>query len=202
MSQFERNPAIRTVAASLNQATYTFKQEDKDRAPEYAVLPTGVAVNRVLHIGTVTEVEDVGSNSTYMKARIVDQTGAVHVYAGQYQPDAMADLQELETPAFVAVVGKVNTYETDDGETYVSLRPEEVNTVSKATQDRWAAEAISRTLQRIETLRNGDEPNSEIVEYYGTDADELREEIDEAVNDILDRAEMASADQETAPTPA
>jgi len=35
--------------------------------------------------------------------------------AGSYQPEAMQQLAKIETPAFVAVVGKPNLYQTPDG---------------------------------------------------------------------------------------
>jgi RPA family protein len=74
------------------------------------------------------------------------------VYAGQYQPDAASALRELEPPAYVAVVGKPRTYETDEGEVNVSVRPESITEVAAATRDQWVVETADRTLDRIDAF--------------------------------------------------
>jgi RPA family protein len=144
-----REVARRVFAREFNDAGYTFKESDDERAPLYALLPTGERANRVFVVGTLMETEDVGDEAEYWRGRIVDPTGTFFTYAGQYQPDAAAALRELETPAFVAIVGKSRTYETDDGEVRVSLRPESITVVDQATRDRWVVETAERTIERI-----------------------------------------------------
>lgn len=69
---------------------------------------------------------------------------------GQYQPEAASALRDTEPPAYVSVVGKPRTYETEDGTVNVSLRPENITVVDDATRDRWVVETAERTLDRIE----------------------------------------------------
>ena len=144
-----REVARRAFATEFNDAGYTFKESDDDRAPLYALLPTGARANRVFVVGTLMETEDVGDESEYWRGRIVDPTGTFFTYAGQYQPEAAAALRELETPTFVAIVGKPRTYETDEGDVRVSLRPESITVVDEATRDRWVVETAERTIERI-----------------------------------------------------
>ena len=144
-----REVARRAFATEFNDAGYTFKESDDDRAPLYALLPTGARANRVFVVGTLMETEDVGDESEYWRGRIVDPTGTFFTYAGQYQPEAAAALRELETPTFVAIVGKPRTYETDEGDVRVSLRPESITVVDQATRDRWVVETAERTIERI-----------------------------------------------------
>ncbi|MFC6725032.1 RPA family protein, partial [Halobium palmae] len=144
-----REVARRVFAEEFNDAGYTFKESDDERAPVYALLPTGERANRVFLVGTLTEKEDVGDDSEYWRGRIVDPTGTFFVYAGQYQPEAASALRELEPPAYVAVVGKPRTYETDDGQVNVSVRPESITEVDAATRDRWVVETAERTLDRV-----------------------------------------------------
>ncbi|MFC4989568.1 MULTISPECIES: RPA family protein [Saliphagus] len=151
-SQLTREVARRTFASEFNDATYTFKESDEERAPNYALLPTGERANRVFVVGTLTETEDVGEDSEYWRGRVVDPTGTFFVYAGQYQPEAASVLREAETPAYVSVVGKPRTYETDDGTVNVSLRPESIAVVDEATRNRWVVETAERTLDRIEAF--------------------------------------------------
>jgi hypothetical protein len=90
------------------------------------LLPTGDRVNRLFFAGTLTETNDVGSDSEYWQGRVVDPTGTFYIYAGQYQPEAASMLHQIETPTYVTVVGKPRSYETDDGETNVAVRPESI----------------------------------------------------------------------------
>ena len=147
-----REVAQRVFADEFNDASYTFKESDDDRAPVYLLLPTGERANRVFIVGTLTETEDVGEDNEYWRGRIVDPTGTFFVYAGQYQPDAASALRELEPPAYVAVVGKPRTYETDEGEVNVSVRPESITEVAAATRDQWVVETADRTLDRIDAF--------------------------------------------------
>jgi hypothetical protein len=153
MSQSDNVPtrevARRVFAQEFNEGSYTFKESDDDRAPVYLLLPTGERANRVMVVGTLTETEDVGEDAEYWRGRIVDPTGTFFVYAGQYQPDAASTLRDIETPAYVSVVGKPRTYETDDGTVNVSLRPESITEVDAATRDRWVVETARRTIERI-----------------------------------------------------
>jgi RPA family protein len=151
-----REVARRVFAGEFNDATHTFKESDEERAPVYVLLPTGERANRIFMVGTLTETEDVGEDSEYWQGRVVDPNGdPFFVYAGQYQPDAASMLRELEPPAYVAITGKPRTYETDDGNVNVSVRPESITRVNAATRDRWVVETAEQTLDRIERFEEG-----------------------------------------------
>ena len=148
-----REVARRAFAAEFNDASYTFRESDDERAPIYLLLPTGERANRVFVVGTLTEKENIGEESEYWRGRVVDPTGTFFAYAGQYQPEAAATLREIEPPAYVAIVGKPRTYEPEDGDgVLVSVQPESVSVVDSATRDRWVVETAERTLDRIEAF--------------------------------------------------
>lgn len=166
-----REVARRVFATEFNDAQYTFKESDEERAPVYALLPSGERANRVFVVGTLTETEDVGSDSEYWQGRVVDPSGTFFMYAGQYQPEAASFLREAEPPVYVAVAGKPRTFETDDGEINVSLRPESVTAVDADTRDRWVVETATRTLERIQAVESDEATQDEYVsmarEHYG-----------------------------------
>ena len=166
-----REVARRVFATEFNDATYTFKESDEERAPVYALLPTGERANRVFVVGTLTETEDVGSDSEYWQGRVVDPSGTFFMYAGQYQPEAASFLREAEPPVYVSVAGKPRTFETDDGDINVSLRPESVTAVGADTRDRWVVETATRTLERIQAVDSDEATQDEYVtmarEQYG-----------------------------------
>ncbi|GAA0648562.1 RPA family protein [Salarchaeum japonicum] len=149
-----REVARRVFATEFNDATFTFKESDDERAPVYSLLPTGERANRVFIVGTLTETEDVGEDSEYWRGRVVDPTGTFFVYAGQYQPEAASALRDLDTPSYVAIVGKPRTYETEDGSVNVSVRPESITEVTADVRDRWVVETAERTLERVEAFED------------------------------------------------
>ncbi|MFC6615910.1 RPA family protein [Halopenitus salinus] len=189
MSQSESTPmrevARRVFATEFNDAGYTFKESDDERAPVYSLLPTGESANRVFLVGTLTEKDDVGEDNEYWRGRIVDPTGTFFVYAGQYQPEAASTLRDLEPPAYVAVVGKPRTYETDDGSINVSVRPESITPVDAAVRDRWVAETAERTIERV--ARFDDEANEYARmarEHYDLDPETYRAAALSALEDL------------------
>ncbi|GAB7094679.1 RPA family protein [Halolamina litorea] len=196
-----REVARRVFAAEFNDASHTFKESDDERAPAYQLLPTGEKANRVFFVGTLTEKEDIGEDNEYWRGRIVDPTGTFFVYAGQYQPEAASTLRDLEPPAYVAVVGKPRTYETDDGTVNVSVRPESITVVDAATRDRWVVETAERTVERVAAF---DDEGNEYARmaadrYDDLDPDNYRESAIEALRS-MDGAEAAD-EEEAEPTP-
>jgi RPA family protein len=191
-----REVARRVFAREFNDATYTFKESDDDRAPVYALLPTGQRANRIFVVGTLTETEDVGQDSEYWQGRVVDPNGdTFFTYAGQYQPDAASMLRDLEPPAYVSVVGKPRTYETDEGEMNVSVRPESITAVDEATRDRWVIETAERTIERIRDFEETDTEYARMArEEYDQPVENYRRSAVQALESLeADQAE-ASAD--------
>jgi RPA family protein len=185
-----REVARRVFAREFNDATYTFKESDDDRAPVYALLPTGQRANRIFVVGTLTETEDVGQDSEYWQGRVVDPNGdTFFTYAGQYQPDAASMLRELEPPAYVSVVGKPRTYETDEGEMNVSVRPESITAVDEATRDRWVVETAERTIERIKDFEETD------TEYVRMAREEYDQPVENYRRSAVQALESLEADQ-------
>lgn len=185
MSYAQREVAVRIFAREFNEATYTFAESDEDRAPVYALLPTGGRMNRTYVVGTLTETEDVGSDGEYWRGRVVDPTGTFYVYAGQYQPDAMVALQRASPPMHVGVIGKPRTFETESGETNVSLRPEGIAEVTEAIRQRWIVETAERTLERIERFEEGQDPDAiRAKDIYGEDIAPYRDAVIRALEGL------------------
>ncbi len=143
-----REVAWRLFAAEFDDADFSYSESDEERAPNYVVTPTGARVNRLFVAGVLTEIETVSED--YLRARVVDPTGPFVVYAGQYQPDALAFLERADPPAFVAVTGKARTYEPDDSDqVFTSIRPESISDVETETRDRWVVQTAEQTVDRV-----------------------------------------------------
>lgn len=187
-----REVARRAFAQEFNDASYTFKESDDDRAPVYLLLPTGERANRVFIVGTLTEKEDVGEDNEYWRGRIVDPTGTFFVYAGQYQPEAASALRDLEPPAYVAVVGKPRTYETDDGSVNVSVRPESITEVDAATRDRWVVETAERTVERVGAFDEDANEYAQMArEQYDLPVESYKDAAIDALGSLEDTDELS-----------
>ncbi len=156
MAGFSREVAKRIFAEELKSSNYSFRDgEDQHQyAPSYLLTPTGAKCNRVFVVGTLTEKDDIGGDTEYWRGRVVDPTGSILIYAGQYQPEAAQILACMEAPSYVAVVGKPNLYQTDDGNIIISLRAESIQRVDENTRNQWIIDTARRTLERLEALKN------------------------------------------------
>jgi RPA family protein len=154
LTGFSREVARRIFAEELKSSNYSFRDgEDQHQyAPSYLLTPTGAKCNRVFLVGTLTEKDDIGGDTEYWRGRVVDPTGSILIYAGQYQPEAAQILAGLEAPCFVAVVGKPNLYQTEDGNIIISLRAESISRVDGSTRNQWVFDTARRTLERLSDL--------------------------------------------------
>jgi len=171
----QREPATRLLAEELNATTHTFQKSDEERAPVYGLTPTGVCINRVFVVGTLTETAHVGNDSEYWQGKVFAASSPV--YAGQYQPEAMAALRAAETPTYVAIVGRIRTYESGD-RINVAIEPESITEVDESTREAWVAEAAAQTSGRIEAFEAGEAPfGAQAQDKYGESLDDLREAV-------------------------
>ncbi len=147
---FEREPARRVFAAELREARVQFKDDADEKSPSYVLMPTGVRANRIFVVGSLTEKERRGDQNVFYTARIADPTGVFYASAGTYQPEAMQQMAKIEAPAFVAVVGKPNVYESPDGAVRTSLRVESITQVDGDTRNCWVLDTAGSTLDRLD----------------------------------------------------
>ncbi|MGV8116376.1 RPA family protein [Methanothrix soehngenii] len=158
MAGFSREVARRIFAEELKSSNYSFREgEDQHQyAPQYLLTPTGAKCNRVFFVGTLTEKDDIGTDVEYWRGRVVDPTGSILIYAGQYQPEAAQILASMDAPAFVSIVGKPNLYQTEDGNVIISLRAESIQRVDEATRNQWIMDTARRTLERLSLLEKAE----------------------------------------------
>ncbi|MDR3074943.1 MAG: glycerol dehydrogenase [Candidatus Methanoplasma sp.] len=149
-----RETAWRLFSSELNSATYEIKGSD-EKSPSYVVTRLGLMVNRVLVAGVLTEKENVATDDEPMwRGRIQDlATGNFFINIGKYQPEASAAMADIEAPAFVAVIGKVRTYTTDDDRVFVSIRPERIVKIDEETRAQWILDAAKSTWKRLNAMK-------------------------------------------------
>ncbi|HVP25350.1 MAG TPA: nucleic acid-binding protein [Methanomicrobiales archaeon] len=165
---YEREPARRVFASELREVRLQFREGEDEKSPSFVLLPTGARCNRIFIAGTLTEKDRRGDQNVFYRARIADPTGTFFLMAGSYQPEAMQQLARVEPPAFVAVIGKPNLYESQPGSILVSVRAESVTSVDRETRDLWVLDTARATLQRLDELGTTDD-SRKAQEHYHTD---------------------------------
>lgn len=151
--RFQRAPIHKMFAAELRDTTIELQKNSDDLyEKQYFLLPSGVAVSKVMVVGTVVEKEDVGDQQPFWRIRVADATGAIMVYAGQYQPEAAQMIAGLEIPCFVAVVGKPSIYRPE-GSPVVSIRPESIVIVDEQTRSSFIVDAARQLITRAAAMK-------------------------------------------------
>ncbi len=149
-----RETAWRLFSSELNTATHEIKGAD-EKSPSYVVTHLGAMVNRVLVAGVLTEKENVGSEEEPMwRGRIQDlASGNFFINIGRYQPEAAAAIADIDAPEFVAVIGKVKTYTTEDERVFVSIRPERIIKITEELRMQWILDAAKSTWIRLNRMK-------------------------------------------------
>ncbi len=180
---FERMKAARLFAAELRTTAIEVPKKGADQYESQLYLTqTGLKAARVMVVGTATEIEDIGSDASFYRMRVSDPTGVFFVTAGQYQPEAAKMMQELtdKLPAFVAVVGKISLFTTNENAVLTSIRAEQIAVVDETVRDTWLLDTAKATLDRLSALKTNSVLGLEVETAYPT-----RENYKEIVKAVL-----------------
>lgn len=147
-----REPAWRVFANEYNSSSAVIRGSG-ERSPSYVITPLGAKVNRLFVVGVLTDVESLAGENELIRAHVSDPTGVYTLYSGQFQPEVTATLLNVDTPSFIAFVGKVRIFEPEEGVLYLSVRPESMYEVNSSARDRWILETCRNTWERINAMR-------------------------------------------------
>lgn len=163
---FVREPARRVLAREFRDIKHEIKEGTDEKAPKFALLPTGEKANRVFVVGVLLEKDKRGDTNPFYRIKVQDPTGNIYGMVSNYKPEAMQALSEINPPAFVAVVGKASLYETPEGTTMTSLAVESISEVDKNTRNMFLLDAMRATMERIE--KNDSLPDIALIrQKYG-----------------------------------
>jgi len=187
MADFVRQVAKYMFTNELKNSVvpHIVNKDDEQFASTHVISPTGQELSRVFVCGTLTEVEDIGADTSYYRARLVDQTGAIAVYAGEYQPEAVAAIEDVEIPAYVGVVGKINLFETPDKTIIPSIRAESVFVIDEDTIRTWSFMAARNLITYIDDPTIEVEPKALAEAHYGDQNAEYKEMAIKALEYLL-----------------
>ena len=186
MADFKRQVARYLFAKEVRATTVQYVEESKDDQfnSMHSVTPTGQDIGRVFICGTLTEVEDIGIENPYYKGRLVDQTGAISIYVGNYQPDALRVMDEIVPPIHIAVIGKISMFETDDGTKIPSIRPESITEIDDDTIRTWTFMAAKNLIEHMKGT-DGEKAREMATEAYGDVSEEYKTRAVDALKSLL-----------------
>lgn len=147
-----REPAWRIFAAEYNASQHVLKGSE-EKSPNYIVTPMGACVNRLYITGVLTDVEEIGGDGIRRRARVSDPTGIHTVFADSFNPETAGMLADLEIPSYVSVVGKARSYEPEEGMVYVSVRAENIRSISIEVRNYWIIQAARHLALRTAIMK-------------------------------------------------
>jgi len=184
---YTREPAKRVFAQEFRATKFVEKFDDTDdKAPTYALTPTGGVVNRVFIAGVLTSKEKNDEGGIRYRGTVFDGTGVFYLMVGSFQPDAMLKMAKIKDPCFVAIVGKPSVFTTEDKRVYTSVRVEDIAVVDKTVRALWVLDTAQETLDRIANMERGaDSFVNEIRGRYNTDTKVYRAMVRTALENLI-----------------
>jgi RPA family protein len=148
----QREPAWRVLSGEINASKHILKSSNS-KEPNYVLTPLGAKINRVYIVGEAFEVEDMGNEGrSFFRIKVSDPTGIFYLAVGEYQPSALGTLRNIEIPSCIAVVGKLKSYEPENGGLYLSIRPEYIYPANPEIRDCWLFTAVQSLKSRLEAV--------------------------------------------------
>ncbi len=131
----------------LKDTTFVEELPENEKGKPFIVTPLGTRVKRILIAGIVTSKN---TEENFTKLTVADALGSFYVtaFTSEYQPEVKEKADSLEINGKALIMGRVNTFKTDDGVLYVNINPEMILTIDGVALNYW----FSRT-RRIATRK-------------------------------------------------
>ncbi|MCQ2055941.1 MAG: hypothetical protein MJY64_00485 [archaeon] len=151
-----REQAWRIFSRELNASSLDQEGNADLKIPSYIITPLGSMVNRVLISGKLTMKENSGSEiRPAWKLKVLDPFGNFFLTINEeYQPEASADLLDVQIDDYITVVGKVKMNKFEDGGTFINIRPERIIKVTEEEYREWMLDAAKCMWSRFIKMDN------------------------------------------------
>jgi RPA family protein len=132
----------------LKDTTFIEDVPEGERGRPFVITPLGTRVRRILVSGIVT-AKSIEEN--YTKLTVADNIGSfyVTVFNSEYQPETKEIADTLELNEAVTVMGRVNTFKTDDGVIYININPEKIMHVDSVMLKYWTSRCQRIAVRKI-----------------------------------------------------
>ncbi len=150
-----RQSAIRIFAQEFAEANLT-ERGTGEYDPAFVITKLGVKVNRALVCGVIERLDRrEGDNGPSFSGTLRDPTGNHRFNVAPFQTELQLDIEELHARFesgdrfLMALIGKSNWFEGDEGGIFTSFRAEEFSVIDQETYLNWLIEASDATLRRL-----------------------------------------------------
>ena len=140
--------AVRLFAGEFNQSAHSVPGEDA-KSPAWVVTPSGAYCRNVFLAGALTEVYE---DRDMLFARLADPTGGFDLVCGGTSSPVTEALRTIPCPSFISVSGRAQLYRKGT-DAVMSVRPEHIRSIDRATRDQWVLVTADATLRRLEQVR-------------------------------------------------
>ena len=145
-----REPAHPLLVGDILRSRLEESRTDEGYRRVRFLTPTGAMTSRVLISGVLVEKEDIGSGENPLyKMRVADPSGGISFTIGRYQPHILKELDQLECPSFVMVIGRSTSFKSKAGEIVITLNPERLVQVTRKERDLWLLLAAREAMARL-----------------------------------------------------
>jgi RPA family protein len=150
--------------------------------------------------GVLTEVSESGG---ILRCRVADPTGVFDLVCGSRKAPVADILKKMTIPSFLTVTGFAQLYRKN-GAVVLSVRPDNVQTISRGVRDKWVITTAEITICRLEMMHQAlqggctDKRILAAVRHYSVTLahiDELSAMIDSAIKSVRPRNDAIEASQ-------
>lgn len=139
--------AARVFAGEFSQSTLLVPAEDPGN-PGWVVTPGGAWCRQMYLAGALTEVME---NGDLIHCRIADPTGAFDIVMSSRNAVLAGALRKIPVPSFVGVMGQARMYQRC-GSVLLSVSPDHIHGVDRATRDKLVLTNAEYTIARLEQM--------------------------------------------------
>lgn len=132
----------------LKDTTFIEEMPEGERGKPFVVTPLGTRVKRILVSGVVTAKS---KEETYTKLTVADNIGPfyVTVFNSEYQPETKEIADSIELNSVVTIMGRVNTFKTEDGVIYININPEKIMHADAVMMKYWTDRCQRIAMRKI-----------------------------------------------------
>ena len=158
----------------LKDTTFVEELPENERGKPFVVTPLGTRIKRILIAGLITAKN---SEENLTKLTVADNLGSfyVSVFKNEYQPGLKEEADSLEINAKVVIMGRVNSFKTEEGVLYLNINPEKIMHGDSLSLAYWAARAtfvVRRKILAIQEMKKLDSPDKQKIVAMGYSEEE------------------------------
>lgn len=158
--RIKRQSAIRIFAQEFAEANLTSRGSG-EYDPAFVITKLGIMVNRALVCGVIERLDRrEGDNGPSFSGVLRDPTGNHRFNVAPFQTELQLDIEELHARFesgdrfLMALIGKSNWFEGEEGGIFTSFRAEEFCIINQETYLNWLIDTSDATLRRLNSHDN------------------------------------------------